>query len=308
MPPVRSRRQLRLRDMGIIICDFIDMESKQNRERVFQELRSHLTRDRARTKAFAISELGLVEMTRQRVRPSLYHSQTQLCPTCHGTGRIFTPESVLRRIERALHRVADEGNERALVVRVHPEVALLSARAGAAAASAAGEGTGASAHPARRPAGASGRVPFDGRRNPPGHDGAVRRGLTEVPKTFILLVCLYPRQGKIPSCTPSSGRAASSSVQSPARRFAFHRSTSNLGQSITFEEVLLAGGDEIKVGAPLLSGAAVTAEVVKHGKGEKIIIFKHKRRKNYRRKQGHRQKFTEVRVGEINLGIRHHGT
>ncbi|CAN5255898.1 ribonuclease G [soil metagenome] len=118
-------RQLRLRDMGgIIICDFIDMEVKQNRERVFQELRSHLTRDRARTKAFAISELGLVEMTRQRVRPSLYHSQTQLCPTCHGTGRIFTPESVLRRIERALHRVADEGNERALMLRVHPEVAL----------------------------------------------------------------------------------------------------------------------------------------------------------------------------------------
>ncbi|CAN5812348.1 50S ribosomal protein L21 [soil metagenome] len=74
------------------------------------------------------------------------------------------------------------------------------------------------------------------------------------------------------------------------------------GESITFDEVLLAGGDEIKVGAPLLSGAAVTAEVVKHGKGEKIIIFKHKRRKNYRRKQGHRQKFTEVRVGEINLG------
>lgn len=74
------------------------------------------------------------------------------------------------------------------------------------------------------------------------------------------------------------------------------------GQSVTFDEVLLAGGDEIKVGAPLLSGAAVTAEVVKHGKGEKIIIFKHKRRKNYRRKQGHRQKFTEVRVGEINLG------
>lgn len=73
------------------------------------------------------------------------------------------------------------------------------------------------------------------------------------------------------------------------------------GQSVTFDEVLLAGGDEIKVGAPLLSGAAVTAEVVKHGKGEKIIIFKHKRRKNYRRKQGHRQKFTEVRVGEINL-------
>ncbi|HEX5521014.1 MAG TPA: 50S ribosomal protein L21 [Longimicrobiaceae bacterium] len=75
------------------------------------------------------------------------------------------------------------------------------------------------------------------------------------------------------------------------------------GQTITFDEVLLgASGDDVKVGLPLIDGAGVTAEVVKHGKGEKIIIFKHKRRKNYRRKQGHRQKFTEVRVNEINLG------
>ena len=66
--------------------------------------------------------------------------------------------------------------------------------------------------------------------------------------------------------------------------------------------LLGADGDTVKIGAPGVSGASVTAEVVRHGKGEKIIIFKHKRRKNYRRKQGHRQKFTEVRVGEINLG------
>ena len=75
------------------------------------------------------------------------------------------------------------------------------------------------------------------------------------------------------------------------------------GESLHFDEVLLgADGDTIKVGTPVVSGAAVTAEVVRHGKGEKIIIFKHKRRKNYRRKQGHRQKFTEVRVNEISLG------
>jgi large subunit ribosomal protein L21 len=74
------------------------------------------------------------------------------------------------------------------------------------------------------------------------------------------------------------------------------------GQTITFDEVLLGAGDGgIRVGAPLVDGATVTAEVVRHGKGEKIVIFKHKRRKNYRRKLGHRQKFTEVRVGEINL-------
>src|SRR5438128_11766736 len=65
-------RQLRLRDIGgIIVVDFIDMESRGNRDKVLQELRTHLGRDRARTKAFAVSELGLIEMTRQRVRPSL---------------------------------------------------------------------------------------------------------------------------------------------------------------------------------------------------------------------------------------------
>jgi ribonuclease G len=118
-------RQLRLRDVGgIIVCDFIDMETKQNRERVLQELRTHLSRDRARTKAFQVSELGLIEMTRQRVRPSLYQSQTASCPCCAGSGRIFTPETVVRRIERAVRRVSADGKERSLIIRVHPEVAL----------------------------------------------------------------------------------------------------------------------------------------------------------------------------------------
>lgn len=81
------------------------------------------------------------------------------------------------------------------------------------------------------------------------------------------------------------------------------------GDTVTFDEVLLHANDgDFKVGAPLVSGAGITAEVVKHGKGEKIIIFKHKRRKNYRRKQGHRQKFTEVRVGEIELGKKQRAT
>ncbi|MBP6668965.1 MAG: Rne/Rng family ribonuclease, partial [Gemmatimonadales bacterium] len=93
-------RQIRLRDIGgIIVCDFIDMETRANRERVLQELRAHLGRDRARTKAFAVSELGLIEMTRQRVRPSLWHSMTSECPDCGGTGRVFTPEVVARRLE-----------------------------------------------------------------------------------------------------------------------------------------------------------------------------------------------------------------
>ncbi len=118
-------RQLRLRDVGgIIVCDFIDMESKQNRDRVLQELRTYLARDRARTKAFQVSDLGLIEMTRQRVRPSLYQSQTRTCPCCSGSGRIFTPETVVRRIQRAVRRATSDSHERTMEIRVHPEIAL----------------------------------------------------------------------------------------------------------------------------------------------------------------------------------------
>ena len=118
-------RQLRLRDVGgIIVCDFIDMESRQNREKVLQELRTHLARDRARTKAFAVSDLGLVEMTRQRVRQSHLQSMTEPCPTCHGSGRIFTPETIVRRMERSIRRMAVEGRKDNLVVRLHPDVAM----------------------------------------------------------------------------------------------------------------------------------------------------------------------------------------
>ena len=76
------------------------------------------------------------------------------------------------------------------------------------------------------------------------------------------------------------------------------------GDSVTFDHVLLAGdGDEkVQVGTPVVEGASVTAEVVRHGRGDKVIVFKRKRRKGYRRKQGHRQNFTEIRIDEVALG------
>jgi ribonuclease G len=118
-------RQARLRDLGgIIVCDFIDMETKANRDKVLQELRTHLGRDRARTKAFAVSELGLIEMTRQRVRQSHLQNMTEACPTCHGTGRVFTAETIARRVERSVRKAGLEGKKDPIVVRVHPDVAM----------------------------------------------------------------------------------------------------------------------------------------------------------------------------------------
>ncbi len=118
-------RQLRLRDVGgIIVCDFIDMETQSNRDRVLHDLRGHLGRDRARTRAFAVSDLGLIEMTRQRVRQSHWQSMTESCPTCTGTGRVFTPEAIVRRTERAVRRMAAEGRKEPVTLRFHPEVAL----------------------------------------------------------------------------------------------------------------------------------------------------------------------------------------
>lgn len=118
-------RQLRLRDVGgIIVCDFIDMETKANRDRVLQELRTHLGRDRARTKAYAVSDLGLIEMTRQRVRQSHFHAMTETCPICNGSGRVFTAETIVRRMERAVRRLASEGRRESIIVKLYPETAI----------------------------------------------------------------------------------------------------------------------------------------------------------------------------------------
>ena len=75
---------------------------------------------------------------------------------------------------------------------------------------------------------------------------------------------------------------------------------SEVGETVTFDEVLmLADGDDVKVGAPTVEGAKVAAEVVGHGRSRKVVVFKKKRRKNYRRKKGHRQHYTEIKITGI---------
>jgi large subunit ribosomal protein L21 len=75
----------------------------------------------------------------------------------------------------------------------------------------------------------------------------------------------------------------------------------DVGASVTFDKVLLVGGDQVKVGTPLVSGAKVSAEIVAQGRDKKIIVFKFRRRKNYRRKAGHRQPYTELKITGVAL-------
>ncbi|WP_029891329.1 50S ribosomal protein L21 [Polycyclovorans algicola] len=73
-----------------------------------------------------------------------------------------------------------------------------------------------------------------------------------------------------------------------------------VGATVSFDEVLMIGeGEQITVGAPMISGGKVNAEILAHGRGEKIRIIKHRRRKHYHKEQGHRQNFTEVKITEI---------
>ncbi len=72
------------------------------------------------------------------------------------------------------------------------------------------------------------------------------------------------------------------------------------GETVTFDKVLVVGGDDIKVGAPYVSGASVSATVAKQGKAKKIIVYKYKPKKGYHKKQGHRQPYTKVEITAIN--------
>jgi ribonuclease E len=126
-------RQLRLRDLGgVIINDFIDMRDDQHRRQVEKTLREAVKRDRARTKVLRISQFGIIEMTRQRIRPSLKRSVFQDCPFCRGNGHVKTIESMSIDVMRLLQLAAHRDAIARIAVRVHKEVAdyLLNRRRG----------------------------------------------------------------------------------------------------------------------------------------------------------------------------------
>lgn len=114
-------RQLRLRDIGgLVVIDFIDMGNEENKAAVLEELRRHLRKDRARTKTFPVSELGLVEMTRQRVGPAMSSYYTVGCPECGGTGHVLSEDSLMARVERVVRRVGRNTLTPRIELRVNP--------------------------------------------------------------------------------------------------------------------------------------------------------------------------------------------
>jgi ribonuclease G len=116
-------RQLRLRDLGgIIVIDFIDMEDPEHRKQVYETLANELSRDPARTQLLPMSDIGLVQLTRKRTRPSLERTLSRECPYCHGSGRIKALATVCLEIRRELLTAAREDVEQQFSVTVHPAV------------------------------------------------------------------------------------------------------------------------------------------------------------------------------------------
>ena len=117
-------RQLRLRDIGgIIIIDFIDLDEDKNRKKVYDEMKKELRRDRAKVTALPLTEFGLMQLTRQRIRQSVQLSFSEACPTCGGTGLIQSKTTTINNIERWIKRFKSESREFRLVLKVNPDVA-----------------------------------------------------------------------------------------------------------------------------------------------------------------------------------------
>ena len=117
-------RQLRLRDIGgIIVVDFIDLEDERNKRRVFDELRREFRHDRAKATVLPMTEFGLVQITRQRIRQSIMQSFSETCPVCAGTGIVQSRATILTEITGWLGRFKSEGHGRRIKLVVHPYLA-----------------------------------------------------------------------------------------------------------------------------------------------------------------------------------------
>ncbi|MBL4676938.1 MAG: Rne/Rng family ribonuclease [Mucilaginibacter sp.] len=116
-------RQLRLRDMGgIVVVDFIDMHKPTNRKELFDYLKAEMSHDRAKHTILPPSKFGLVQITRQRVRPEMNIVTSEVCPTCNGTGTIRPTILLLDDIENNFNYILEEQNEKNITLCVHPYI------------------------------------------------------------------------------------------------------------------------------------------------------------------------------------------
>ena len=117
-------RQLRLRDMGgIIVIDFIDMHSNENKQLLFDKMKEFMAQDRAKHNILPLSKFGLMQITRQRVRPEMTITTTEKCPSCLGTGEISSSILFIDNIENQLKNLMETYKQKRMILRVHPYIA-----------------------------------------------------------------------------------------------------------------------------------------------------------------------------------------
>ena len=117
-------RQLRLRDIGgLVVVDFIDLEDEKNKKKIYDEMKKELRKDRAKVTVLPMTDFGLVQITRQRIRQSLQLSFSEGCPMCGGTGLVQSKTSTMNQIERWIKRFKTEKREYRLELRVNPVIA-----------------------------------------------------------------------------------------------------------------------------------------------------------------------------------------
>jgi ribonuclease G len=117
-------RQLRLRDLGgIVIIDFIDLHKAQNRQLLYEEMQKLMASDKAKHTILPLTKFGLMQITRQRVRPVAVEDVTDVCPTCNGTGRIEPTVLLDRKIENQIQFLTEDRGVKHITLRVSPYVA-----------------------------------------------------------------------------------------------------------------------------------------------------------------------------------------
>jgi ribonuclease G len=116
-------RQLRLRDIGgLLVIDFIDLDEDKNRKKIYDELKKEFKKDRAKIALLPMTEFGIIQLTRERIRENIIQSMHEECPYCEGTGIVTKKSNLVHEIEEWLKRYKLEGTSKKVTLVVHPSL------------------------------------------------------------------------------------------------------------------------------------------------------------------------------------------